>query len=185
MTINLKSTRQDLNTNIPLVKDRPLCDQLWCKNTRQIQGRRKDGTSTYRRVCSFHHNERTAAKHGLQSIREVSAKNRGMTLKEYTQHTYMQTALNSGFQSPAAYKNSTHPYRRHRKQFCENIDGRLGYVCESVIRLDAQLEVDHVDGNPKNNNTKNLQTLCMLCHKFKTLANKDYSTPGRKALGVL
>lgn len=165
MTINLKSTRQDLNTNIPPVKDRPLCDQLWCKNTRQILGRRKDGTSTYRRVCSFHHNERTAAKHGLQSISQVVAKN-------------------AGFQSPAAYKNSTHPYRRHRKQICENTDGRLGYVCESVIRLDAQLEVDHVDGNPKNNNTKNLQTLCMLCHKFKTLANKDYSTPGRKALGV-
>ena len=97
---------------------------------------------------------------------------------DYLEHQ----AIQAGFKSYTAYTNSTHPYRRHRKTFCENVDGRLGYVCESVIRLDAQLEVDHIDGNPKNNDASNLQTLCMLCHKFKTLANKDYSTPGRKAL---
>jgi 5-methylcytosine-specific restriction endonuclease McrA len=147
-------------------------------------GRLKDGAPAYRKVCLFHHNKRTAAKHGLQSIREVSAQKRGMTPKEYSQHIQKQIALSAGFKSYTAYTNSTHPYRRHRKTFCENIDGRLGYVCESVIRLDAQLEVDHIDGNPKNNDASNLQTLCMLCHKFKTLANKDYTTPGRKALGV-
>lgn len=82
----------------------------------------------------------------------------------------------------AELENTWHPYRKHRKDYCENTDGRLGYVCESVIRISAQLEVDHIDGNPKNNDPDNLQTLCSLCHKFKTLMHKDYSTPGRKKL---
>jgi len=165
MTINLKSQRHRGAPDLPPLEDRPRCDQLGCKNPRHLVGRLKDGAPAYRRVCSFHHSERTAAKHGLQYLRQVVAKN-------------------AGFSCATAYANSIHKYRKHRLKFCENIDGRLGYVCESVIRLDAQLEVDHIDGNPKNNDASNLQTLCMLCHKFKTLANKDYTTPGRKALGV-
>jgi 5-methylcytosine-specific restriction endonuclease McrA len=31
-----------------------------------------------------------------------------------------------------------------------------------------QLDVDHIDGNHRNNNPENLQTLCANCHRLKT-----------------
>ena len=95
---------------------------------------------------------------------QVVAKNAGMTVAEYT--------------------NQFHPYRKYRKDYCENVDGRLGYKCTTTIVIAAQLEVDHIDGNPSNNNPGNLQTLCACCHKYKTLTNEDYATPGRLALGI-
>ena len=48
----------------------------------------------------------------------------------------------------------------------------------------AQLEVDHIDGNPSNNDESNCQTLCGCCHTYKTMMNEDYKTPGRKSLGI-
>jgi len=38
----------------------------------------------------------------------------------------------------------------------------------------CQLDVDHIDGNNKNNETSNLQTLCANCHRLKTYINKDW-----------
>ena len=80
--------------------------------------------------------------------------------------------------------NKSHPYRKFRKTYCENVDSRLGFRCTTTILLSAQLEVDHIDGNPSNNDPKNLQTLCSCCHKYKTILNEDYKTPGRKELGI-
>jgi 5-methylcytosine-specific restriction endonuclease McrA len=80
------------------------------------------------------------------------------------------------------YKNQYHPYLKHRRDFCENRDGRLGYRCRYKIRHSAQLQVDHINGNPRDNSVTNLQTLCANCHVFKTHANQDYRTPGRKTL---
>jgi hypothetical protein len=48
--------------------------------------------------------------------------------------------------------------------------------------IDAMLQVDHIDGNPSNNDIYNLQTLCACCHVYKTIINKDYQSPGRKSL---
>jgi hypothetical protein len=45
-------------------------------------------------------------------------------------------------------------------------------------------QCNHIDGNPSNNEGENLQTLCGCCHTYKTLTEKDYLTPGRKALGL-
>ena len=45
-------------------------------------------------------------------------------------------------------------------------------------------EVDHIDGDPSNNDPDNLQTFCACCHTFKTAMDKDYLSPGRKALGL-
>ena len=81
-------------------------------------------------------------------------------------------------------ENRSHPYRKFRKTYCENVDSRLGFRCTTTILLSAQLDVDHIDGNPSNNEIKNLQTLCSCCHKFKTITNQDYKTPGRKELGI-
>lgn len=69
-----------------------------------------------------------------------------------------------------------------RKDYCENIDSRLGYPCTTTIMIMAQLEVDHMDGNPYNNDPSNLQTLCGCCHKYKSMVNRDFASPGRKAL---
>jgi 5-methylcytosine-specific restriction endonuclease McrA len=76
--------------------------------------------------------------------------------------------------------NLSTDYAAVRKNYCENIDGRLGFVCTTTILLAAQLEVDHIDGNPLNNDLENLQTLCGCCHKYKTIINEDWKTPGRK-----
>lgn len=74
-------------------------------------------------------------------------------------------------------------YKIHRKEYCENIDGRLGFICTStIIDVYWQLDTDHIDGNPSNNDPENLQTLCKCCHAIKTKNNKDYLTDGRKKI---
>lgn len=103
-------------------------------------------------------------------------------VKHYRNH---RLALSKGFKSFIDYLNSKHRYRQFRKDYCENIDGRLdGNPCTTTIILLAQLDVDHIDGNPDNNDESNLQTLCKCCHTYKTLTNKDYSTPGRRKLRI-
>lgn len=58
------------------------------------------------------------------------------------------------------------PYLLHRKEFCE--------VCGFSPVHSCQLDVDHVDGNHKNNKRNNLQTLCANCHRLKTYLQKDW-----------
>lgn len=144
--------------------DRPKCIHLGCNDTRQHMGiYRKDGTPLFRNLCSKHHNKKVAEKHGLNSMHEVVAKN-------------------AGFASYVDYANSKHSYRKHRKNYCENIDGRLGYICNYPIKISAQLQVDHVNGDPSDDREENCQTLCANCHTYKTHISKDYSTPGRKKM---
>lgn len=82
-----------------------------------------------------------------------------------------------------AYKMGDWVYKINRKDYCENIDGRLGFVCTSTIIDTAwQLDVDHIDGDPSNNDPSNHQTLCKCCHPIKTRNERDYLTPGRKML---
>lgn len=50
--------------------------------------------------------------------------------------------------------------RRVKKDNCE----RCGFIPEDK----CQLDVDHIDMNPSNNNPDNLQTLCANCHRLKT-----------------
>ena len=38
----------------------------------------------------------------------------------------------------------------------------------------CQLDIDHIDGNNKNNAPENLQVLCANCHRLKTYQNKDW-----------
>ena len=89
-----------------------------------------------------------------------------------------------GIENYTDYTNSKHPYRKYRLTYCENVDSRLDYRCTTTIKLSAQLEVDHIDGDPSNNDPENLQTLCSCCHKYKTIMYEDHKSPGRKALGV-
>lgn len=62
-------------------------------------------------------------------------------------------------------------YKRYRKTYCENIDGRLGFTCTATIIPEFShhmLDVDHINNNHTDNRKCNLQTLCSNCHRLKT-----------------
>lgn len=162
MQINLRSTTREFNPNIPLDIDNPRCSHRGCKNPKSVVSTNKLGLPYYRKLCAKHHTEHMCSKHGVSSMLTLTAARQDLT--------------------PTEYQNKNHIYRKHRKSYCENIDGHLGYVCDSTIRLSGQLQVDRVDGCPTNNNIENLKTYCMMCHYVKTHQNKDYASPGRKTL---
>ena len=145
-----------------------------------------------RKYCSACHSKRTAKKHGLTNIGQVIAKNAGF---DNVQHYLKDQAIKAGYRSITERLNASHPYRKYRKDYCENQDGRLGFVCQAVFPSEDVLnslgieygvaphfDVDHIDGNPRNNKPENLQTLCKCCHSVKNLINKDYKSAGRKTL---
>jgi hypothetical protein len=57
------------------------------------------------------------------------------------------------------------PYRVYKKFICER--------CNFIPEHRCQLDVDHIDGNNKNNDPSNLITLCANCHRLKTRINGD------------
>ena len=168
--------------------DRPICSTHGCDNTCQIiRTNKKTGKINWRKVCSHCHSRRTAAKHGLRNITEVVAKNAGFdSVPKYLDHR----AQTKGFNGITEQRNSTHPSRKFRKDYCENRDGRLGFKCTYPMDLPSingkkflgHLDVDHIDGNPEHNTAENFQTLCSCCHDYKTIMNGDGATPGRKTL---
>lgn len=72
------------------------------------------------------------------------------------------------------YRMSGWEYKIHRKDYCENKDGRLGYTCTATIVWEGQLTVDHINGVHTDNREENLQTLCANCHNYKTYVNQDW-----------
>ena len=123
--------------------------------------------------CSKCHSAEIARRNGVKTSRHLTAQRHGLTL--------------------TAYQHRNHPYLKYRKDYCENVDGRLGFTCTFTHPSPQQLEntgldatykgwlqVDHIDGNHTNNNPSNLQTLCACCHNIKTYQCGDNATPGRK-----
>ena len=60
-----------------------------------------------------------------------------------------------------------------KKDYCENVDGRLGYICTSTIQNSCQLDLDHIDGEHYNHVSENIQTICKNCHSWKTKVEGD------------
>jgi 5-methylcytosine-specific restriction endonuclease McrA len=58
------------------------------------------------------------------------------------------------------------PYRIGMKTSCEFCGFKAIHQC--------QLDVDHIDGNHKNDDPDNLQTLCANCHRLKTFLHRDW-----------
>ena len=157
-----RSTKYGVNPFIPKPEDRPRCSVRGCCEPKAIINTRKDGNPIYRKICQKHHQDVIAKRYGVSTSHEVTAKK-------------------AGFDTVLAYRHSIHPYLGHRLNYCENKDGRLGYVCVAHIPWSGVLQVDHIDGNPHNHDPANLQTLCANCHTYKTHINKDTRTPGRKS----
>lgn len=57
------------------------------------------------------------------------------------------------------------PHSRFKKNQCES--------CGFSAIDPCQLDIDHIDGDHKNNDPSNLQTLCANCHRLKTKINRD------------
>lgn len=72
-------------------------------------------------------------------------------------------------------------YKKYRKTYCENSDGRIAntFCTATITHPNLQLDVDHINGDSANNEPENLQTLCSNCHRIKTHLNEDWKTPGR------
>ena len=73
------------------------------------------------------------------------------------------------------HKSGVTPWKTGK---CSNIDGHLGFPCpidyEKAPWAVGQTEVDHKDGNHKNNDHANLDELCPCCHKEKSKRNDDH-----------
>ena len=69
----------------------------------------------------------------------------------------------------------------HKKNYCENYDGHLGFMC--LVPKDSSwegfeigcLDLDHLDGNHDNNTPDNVKTYCKLCHNKKSIEQGDCS----------
>ena len=183
------------------MKKIPKCQVKGCsKNAQDTGAYRKDGSIRYRKskgiwICSKHHLARIAKKHGVASYNAIKIKNSQRALDagydnvlDYNEAVYLSKMKDAGFDNKEEYKKwvviQNHPYKKYRKDYCENIDGRLGFKCSTTIVWDGQLDCDHINGNPSDNREENIQTLCKCCHAYKGWINGDSSTPGRKSLGI-
>ena len=150
----------------------PGCYHLQTSSDNNYKG---TGKKYYRKWCESHYSKKRA-------------ENAGTTVAEYAHRVLQRAATKAGFDTVVDYVNSKHPSRKYRKDYCENIDGRLGYKCSypklPFKEVSALLQVDHIDGNPYNNDPSNFQTLCPNCHTYKSHTCGDLVTPGRKTLKV-
>jgi len=67
-----------------------------------------------------------------------------------------------------------------KKNYCENKDGILGFVCPfdparySEFPSDC-FHMDHKDGNHENNVLENIITICSICHARKGKESGDFN----------
>ena len=155
---------------LPPIGQRPKCKTKGCNNECQPMGSysKKTGMAFFRKTCTPCHSKKIAKKHGLNSLAEVVANKRGMTVAKYQLYVLKKSAKKAGFDNHVDFRNSKHKYLKYRLTYCENIDGRLGFVCTTSIVDSAMLEVDHINNVHNDNSKGNHQTLCNCCHSYKT-----------------
>ena len=76
----------------------------------------------------------------------------------------------------------------HKKDYCENHDGHLGFSCpvphDGWIGFQNSLDLDHLDGDHNNNVPSNVKTYCKLCHGRKSLENGDCNSNKSSARNI-
>ena len=173
------------------------CQTKGCDNNTSYQGGEKQGY-TWLLFCNKCTKTERALEQGNSSLLEYEDK----------------LAQEAGFIDQGDRDRKGHKYLKYRKDYCENRDGRLGFVCplgdKPIINpinnpeifedkdnkrgyyhgmvvaksWNGLLEVDHKNGDPSDNSPENLQTLCVYCHKVKTAQEGDAHSDGRKTLGI-
>jgi len=68
----------------------------------------------------------------------------------------------------------------HKKKYCENKDGILGFICPMDKDRYAEFpsdiyHMDHIDGDHHNNELTNLKTFCAICHTRKGKESGDFN----------
>lgn len=153
--VTIKNTRLYIDRIDDHGQNVPRCDNPDCNGRyAQNQGRRIDGSIIYRKNNIF------------KSL--------------YGGEGWICGCCHSKFCKPTSY-------RKYVKEYCENVDGRLGFICTtSIMKGDpyGTLDCDHIDGDPTNNSEYNIQTLCAVCHRIKTIMFGDGQSAGRKTLGL-
>ena len=71
--------------------------------------------------------------------------------------------------TPRERKPTKPHYRDFKLTYCEH--------CGFIAKHPCQLDVDHIDGNHKNDDPSNLQTLCANCHRYKTGVQRGWLIP--------
>jgi 5-methylcytosine-specific restriction endonuclease McrA len=69
----------------------------------------------------------------------------------------------------------------HKKDYCENRDGILGFICpmdkDRYSEFPSDIyHMDHLDGNHNNNSLDNLKTFCAICHTRKGKERGDFNS---------
>ena len=80
----------------------------------------------------------------------------------------------------------------HKKTYCENTDGHLGWFCpvdiDAFVELGMlnALDLEHTDGDHGNNVHSNVKTICKLCHGKKSIQFGDCSNqkPSARKLAI-
>ena len=79
---------------------------------------------------------------------------------------------------PWSHRQRILTYKRHT---CSNHTAHLGWECPTDFTKIPEgtrglTEIDHKDGNPWNNTLDNVQELCVMCHRIKTMRDQNYLT---------
>ena len=156
------------------------------KKTHPTGKRKSDGAQRrHPDLCTKHHQEDRAKENGFDTYAKMIYSNAGFDSSlEYQDHA----AKLKGFTGVTAHRNSTHRWRKFKKDYCENVDGRLGFKCSytkkqwhskigKMLEVTGVLEVDHIIPKSKGgeDTEENTQTLCCNCHQYKTVTYKDSS----------
>lgn len=121
------------------------------KQSKQILNHKGTGKSTYDLRCPKCLYE---YKQKHQYVKKVRKESNG------TREAYGPRKNKAGIQ------NHLWRVKNVKKTYCES--------CGFIAKDPCQLDMDHINGNHKDNSLSNIQTLCANCHRLKTVQNKDF-----------